>query len=282
MTQENLTAIEKYYDKFDEEHRLKTRHGLVEFNTTMHYVIKYAEKLTLNYDISDEKKVDIADKNNSDKIKILDIGAGTGRYSVALLDKGFDVTAVEPVKKNLDILRKKGTMVKTWQGNALDLNFLPEKKYDITLMLGPLYHLISDEEKLTAFEQAKRVTKDGGYIFAGYVMNDYAVIKYCFEKDKVSECLEKGSLTSNFVTVADSKELYDYVTLSKIDELKNRSNLKRDTIFASDGPADYMRRELNAMSEEKFALFQNYVLAISERPELLGASSHVVDVLQVN
>ena len=271
----NMSEIEKYYDKFNEEHRLQTRHGLVEFNTTMNYVIKYADKIRQN-----------TDKDNSDnserQIKILDIGAGTGRYSVALLEKGFDVTAVEPVKKNLDILRKKGTMVKTWQGNALDLSFLPEKNYDITLMLGPFYHLISEQEKLTAFEQARRVTKDGGFIFAGYIMNDYAVIKYCFEKDMVAECLEKGSLTSDFVTVAGDNDLYDYTTLERINALNEKTGFERQVIFAPDGPADYMRRELNSMTESTFELFKKYALSISERADLLGASSHLVDVLKVN
>lgn len=271
----NLSEIEKYYDKFNEDHRLQTRHGLVEFNTTMHYVIEYAEKIRQKYDTVQKQNM----TQNSD-IKILDIGAGTGRYSVALLEKGYDVTAVELVKKNLDILRKKGTMVKTWQGNALDLHFLPDKKYDITLMLGPLYHLISEEEKLAAFVEAQRVTKDGGFIFAGYIMNDYSVIKYCFEKDKVAECLENGSLTSSFITKADKKDLYDYITLDRINALNKKTGLERQTIFAPDGPSDYMRKELNAMSEENFFLFQKYVLSISQRPDLLGASSHLVDVLK--
>ena len=52
-------------------------------------------------------------------------------------------------------------------------------------------------------------------------------------------------------------------------------------IFAPDGAADYIRRVLNAMDDETFEGFIKYQLSISSRKELLGASSHVVDILEV-
>ena len=52
--------------------------------------------------------------------KILDIGAGTGKYSVALAEEGYDVSAVELVKHNLGLLKAKNSSVKAYQGNALN------------------------------------------------------------------------------------------------------------------------------------------------------------------
>ena len=80
-----MTELEKYYNKFNEEKRLNSRHGQVEYLTSMKYIHKYLEK-----------------KENA---KILDVGAGTGRYSVQLANEGYDVTAVELVKYNLGILK---------------------------------------------------------------------------------------------------------------------------------------------------------------------------------
>ena len=73
-----MNELEKHYNKFCEEKRLNSRYGQVEYITSMKYIHKYLGK----------------DKNK----KILDIGAGTGRYSVALAEEGSDVTALEDVR----------------------------------------------------------------------------------------------------------------------------------------------------------------------------------------
>lgn len=255
-----MTQLEKYYNKFNEEHRLTTRHGIVEFNTTMKFIH------------------DFIPQNQS--LKILDIGAGTGRYSVPLSQEGHSVTAVELVPKNLKILEDKHSKVNCWPGDARDLHFLSDETFDLTLIFGPLYHLHSQEEMLLAMSEAKRVTKKDGVIFAAYVMNEYSMIQYCFKKNLIKSLMENGSVTKDFHTVPSPDELYTYLRLEDIAELNKKSGLQRIKIIAADGPADYMRRELNAMDEETFQLFLDYQLSISERSELLGASSHLVDILK--
>ena len=74
--------------------------------------------------------------------------------------------------------------------------------------------------------------------------------------------------------------MYTYFRLEDINALAEEADLERVKIFAADGAADYMRRELNALSEADFQHFLDYHLATCERLELLGASSHVVDVLR--
>lgn len=304
-----MTLLEKYYNKFKEDHRLTTRHGIVEFTVSMKYIHECINVLMQENQIAKQKADDgtdcvsdarnvaendfcnsknaFDDKKTSNKdikkldIKILDIGAGTGRYSVALSREGFDVTAVELVQHNLDILRAKHENVKTWQGNALDLHFLSDETFDVTLLFGPMYHLHSEEEKLKALEEAKRVTKKGGFILVAYVMNEYAVLTYCFREGKIGEVLEKGGLSKDFHTITNAeKDLYSYTRLDDMEKLNKKTGLDRVKIFAPDGAADYLRREINALSEEDFQHFIEYQLATCERPELLGASSHTVDVLR--
>ena len=91
-----------------------------------------------------------------------------------------------------------------------------------------------------------------------------------------------GTITEDFHTISDEKELYSYLRLEDIDKLNKKAGLERIKIIAADGPADYMRRELNAMDDETFELFIKYQLANAERIELLGASSHTVDMVRVN
>lgn len=258
-----MTELEKYYNKFNEEKRLNSRHGQVEFRTSMEYIHRYIPK-----DIPTEQ------------VKILDVGAGTGRYSVALAHEGYDVTAVEPVKYNLGILKSKKSTVKAMQGNALKLSKLSDETFDVTLLFGPMYHLFGHEKKMQALLEAKRVTKPGGYILVAYCMNEYGVLTYGFKERHILECMEEKRFTEDFHTISKEEHLYDYVRMEDIDKLVDESGLRRIKIISPDGPANYIRPFLNQLSEEEFELFVQYQLKNCERADLLGAGAHTLDILQ--
>ena len=100
-----MSLLDEYYNSRDEDKRLLSQHGQVEYLTTM----KYIHECTSRFDSP----------------KILEVGAGTGRYSVALAKEGYSVTAVELVQHNLDILRSKlngDEPITAIQGDALDLS----------------------------------------------------------------------------------------------------------------------------------------------------------------
>lgn len=255
-----MTELEQYYNKFNEEKRLDRRHGNVEFVTSMKYIHKYLEGMP--------------------EAKILDIGAGTGRYSVALAEEGYDVTAVELVKYNLGILKAKKSSVKAYQGNALKLSRFADNTFDMALLFGPMYHLYSFEDKRKALEEAKRVTKPGGVILVAYCMNEFCVITHAFKENFAKECVEQGKLTKDFQSVSSKEDLYDYVRIEDINKLYQAADLERLQIIAADGPANYLRPVLNAMDEETYQLFIEYHLATCERQDLIGASAHTVDILR--
>lgn len=74
-----------FYNSYNEDNRLTLKHGTVEFLTTMRYIEKYL------------KPGD----------RVLEIGAGTGRYSHELERQGYTVDAVELVEHNIEVFRKK-------------------------------------------------------------------------------------------------------------------------------------------------------------------------------
>ncbi len=253
-----LSNIEKHYNKHPEDLRLQRRHGIVEFETTLYHLHRFLQPGQC----------------------LLDIGAGTGRYTSALMAEGYRVKAVELVRRNIDVFLKREPAADVVQGDARHMPFLPDDWADITLLLGPLYHLVGDEEKLKALGEAKRVTKPGGLIFVAYLMNEYSILSYCFDEDRIGGLMERGAVDAFFHIQASSDELYDYVRLEDIDRLDREAGLERVTIFSPDGPADYMRTRLNQMSDETFARFLDYQKQVSERAELMGAGSHVVDVVR--
>lgn len=253
-----LSNIEKHYNKHPEDLRLLRRHGIVEFETTMHHLHRFLQPDHL----------------------ILDVGAGTGRYTSALMAEGYSVKAVELVRRNIDVFLQREPTADVVQGDARDMKFIPTGTADTTLLLGPLYHLVGDEEKVKALNEARRVTKPGGVIFVAYLMNEYSILSYCFDEERINDLMSRGVVDKDFHIQTQEGELYDYVRIEDIDRLNKKAGLERVTIFSPDGAADYMRTRLNHMSEESFKLFIEYQKSISERADLIGAGSHVVDVVR--
>lgn len=257
MNEENLIT---YYNKFNEDKRLTHRHGIVEFNTTIKYVLDILKTL--------------------DNPKIIDVGAGTGKYSIYLNDLGYDVTAVELVKHNLMTLKSKNKDIKSYLGNATNLSKFSDNSFDMVLLFGPLYHLITTEEKLKALKEAKRIVKNGGYILISYYMNEYAIITHGFKDNNILSAIKNNEVDNNFHITPKKTDLYSMVRLEDINYLKDALNLTRVKILSQDGPSDYIRKVINKMDDETFNIYLKYHLSTCERRELLGASSHVLDILK--
>ena len=101
-----------------------------------------------------------------------------------------------------------------------------------------------------------------------------------FRDGHIKESLEAKKLDETFQTQTNIDDLYSYIRLDTINQLNEDVGLERIQIIAADGPSDYMRPILNKMDDETFELFIKYHLATCERQELIGASSHTIDILK--
>lgn len=256
----NEKELIKYYNKFNEDKRLTRRHGKIEFITTLKYIHEYLKNM-----------------NNP---KIIDIGAGTGKYSIKLSNEGYDVTAVELIKHNLSYIKKNSTKVKAYQGNAIDLKKFKDESFDLTLLFGPMYHLISDEEKIKALNEAKRITKKDGIIMVAYIMNDYCILTHGFKDNNIIKSIDKNMIDENFKCIKWDDNLYSVYRIEDINLLNEKVGLKRIKIITPDGPANYMRDILNKMDDKVFDKFIEYHLSTCERMDMIGASAHTLDILK--
>jgi len=226
-----MNYLENYYANYDEEGRLVSNHGQVEYLTTMKYI----------HDAI----------GDSGKKKILEVGAGTGRYSIALAKEGHQVDALEYTSHNLQIMNFKIAGISNitiHHGTALDLSGFEDEFFDITLVLGPMYHMYNVEDKKKVLEEAIRVTKKEGYIFVAYCMNEATMIQFTFKAGKIWNLVENHMLTDDFHCISEEKDLFEMVRLEEIDAINaNFSNIKRVKIIAADGATnhslDILRKE---------------------------------------
>lgn len=259
---ETLKALTEFYSGYDEDGRLRSKHGMVEYLTTMRYIEKYL----------------------CPGMRILEIGAATGRYSHALAQKGYEVDAVELVQHNIDIFIEKtqpGEKVTIRQGNAKDLSFLGDDAYDITLLLGPMYHLFTVAEQRQALREALRVTKPGGILMVAYCGNEATMIQYCFGRGMLKEeRYQKLVDPVTFKASSDPAELFELYRKEDIEALTADLDAERLHYVGTDMATNYMRQTIDEMDEEFFQLYLRYHFAICERPDLVGASHHILDVLR--
>ena len=253
-----------FYSNYDEDGRLSSKQGAVEFLTTMRYIERYIKP-------GDH---------------VLEVGAATGRYSHTLARKGYTVDAVDLIEHNIEIFRQNtqpDEKVTITQGNAMDLSAFPDSKYDITLILGPLYHLYNNEDKRQALYEAIRVTKDGGFIFTAHVISDGCLLDEGFKRGNINipEYIKKGLIDPvTFAAKSEPKELFELVRKECIDDLMSVFPVTRLHYIASDGYAHHMRETLETMDDDTFDLYLKYHFATCERDDLLGITSHALDIFR--
>lgn len=257
---DTIQALIQFYSSYDEEGRLLSKHGQVEYLTTMRYIEKYLRP----------------------GMRILEIGAATGRYSHALAQMGYSVDAVELVRHNIDIFNEKtkpGESVTIRQGNAKDLHFLADSSYDITLLLGPMYHLFTLEEQKQALSEALRVTKKNGILFVAYCGNDATMVQYCFGRGMLKEeKYQKLVDPVTFKAASDPAELFELYRREDIDALMAHFSTTRLHYVGSDMATNYMRPVIDDMDDDFFAVYLNYHFAICERADMVGTSHHILDI----
>ena len=256
--------ITDFYNHYDEDARLASKHGSVEFLTTMRYIQAYIKPSS----------------------RILEIGAGTGRYSHALARQGYTVDAVELVDRNIEIFRRNtqpGENITIAQGNATDLSAHPDNQYDITLLLGPLYHLYNTQDKRQALSEAIRVTKKGGKIFAAYVISDGCLLDEGFNRQtiNVAQYIKEGLIDSRtFAARSQPKDLFELVRKEDIDHIMSVFPTTRLHYVASDGCALLIRESIDAMDARQFNLYMQYHFATCERKDVQGLTIHALDIFQ--
>ena len=259
---ERIEALRNYYESHDEDMRLSPKRGMVEFLTTLHYVEKYLEK----------------------DMKILEIGAGSGRYTHYFAENGYKVDAVELMECNIEKFKEKtrdNENVTIRQGDAIDLNFIPDNSYDITLLLGPMYHLYTDEDKEKAMNEAIRVTKKGGIVFAAYCGNDHTVYHFGFLRGGFKNpAYQNLTDTETFKLSSTPKEIFALYRKEDVDKLMENFSVKRLHYIGTDMLTRFIATAVDEMSDEEFNTYMKYHLVICERLDMVGATAHILDIFR--
>ncbi len=107
----------------------------------------------------------------SSKSTILDMGGGTGVFSIPLAAAGHTVTLVDVSSVELTLAQQKsqeqGVTIKTCKEDAI--SYTDNCSYDGVLCLGPLYHCSSENEIIHVIKTMLSHLSTDGYLFCSFV-----------------------------------------------------------------------------------------------------------------
>ena len=251
---DEFEQINRTYDIFDEEHRLCSKAARVEFLTSVKYIEKYLKP----------------------GMKILDIGAGAGEYSLYFAEQGYEVSSLELADNNIAAFRKRikpEHKIELIQGNAVDLSVYPDESFDIVLMFGPLYHLHDEEDRQKAIAEAKRVAKKDAVLFFAFIGNDMIFItelnyddQYIKNGDFDRKTFKMDDFPFVFHTVDGCRKILENGKITILHEV------------ASDGVSELMAEKINRLDDEDYEIYLRYHYYCCEKPEMLGRSNHLLFV----
>ncbi len=143
--------VEFYSNEYDEETRLQ-RHG-TEFATTTY----------------------ILDRLIAAGSRILDVGAGTGAYSLRYARKGCSVVAIDAVPRYIEVLQAKilSQPDLDMQAYVVDIRHPSVPlggDYNVILFMGPVYH-VPIPEVSGCIDYCLRLLKEDGLFAVSYVNN---------------------------------------------------------------------------------------------------------------
>lgn len=180
---DDISDIEALYNSGVEYEDSRLERHQLEFDLTLRYLSRYLPATG----------------------SILEIGAATGRYTLALCKRGYSVTAVDLSSALLERCKQRleasglHRQVQFIVADARDLHAVPDMTYDAVLLMGPLYHLIFEEDRRQAVRQAVERLHDGGLLFAAHlsrlgVLGDFIkrMPEWIERSDEVRSFLDSG------------------------------------------------------------------------------------------
>jgi SAM-dependent methyltransferase len=219
---------------------------------------------------------------------VLDIGGGPGRYAVHYAKKGCDVTLVDLSKGNIELAREKarenGVDFPMFACDCLELDKLPPREYDHVFLMGPLYHLVDERDRVKAVQLALSRLKPGGNLYCSFIL-DFACVIYDLKNGP-------GYIAQDLANPATRQLIDSVVTASgysgpaftsscffhqrQIEPFMRPFGLDKLHLFGQEGIMALSENQVRTFPKEEFDQWIEVAKRFLDLPELLALSEHAM------
>lgn len=262
-----MNRLIDYYSNFDEWGRLDREP--LEFFINWHYMKKYLPF----------------------RCHVLDNGAGPGKYSMALAKEGYRVTLSDVTPRLVEVAQVKAAELGIegqFDGfhvlNAVKLAGLRDNLYDASFMLGPLYHLQKEEERILAVSELHRVTKPGGIVFVAFqsrmrmTLTSLQLPRHWRPHDSMDAI--QAFRSSGVFNHADSGRFTNayYFDLEEITPFMESHGFETIQLIGSSSIGGLLSQEQIIYWEERgdYPKLLDLLIELAQDPSILGVSSHLL------
>ena len=220
------------------------------------------------------------------RLTILDVGGATGVHAQWLASDGHDVHVVDLVPAHVEEVRALSATpgrITAEVGDARSLA-LADASYDAVLLLGPLYHLTTKDDRVRALAEVRRVVQPGGLIFAAATRASHRCSTawrggICSSQDSAPSwtgTCEKAS-TATRRTDRTGSPRPTCITPTSSEPKQRNPGSGSSTSWASRGWWDgcpISRRKFDTDEYRDVIMFS--ARAVESEPALLGLSAHLL------
>lgn len=219
--------------------------------------------------------------------RILDVGGGPGFYARRLTQQGYEVHLIDPVPSHIqEALAPHDDGPSPASATAGDARRVPQADgtFDAVLLLGPLYHLTKQEDRIQALTEAHRVLVDGGPVFAAAISRFASAMDGLYrsfvDDARFVEIMKQDLLTGQHRNPTDQSDYFTTCFFHRPDELQKEmkeAGFADARVLAVEG-ISWAAPDLNERIKDlqKREIVLDILRQTEDEPSILGASPHLI------